>query len=111
MGRTVSPAGLAVSPSRPIGGRGERGVDCEDREPSSRRLSSRLEPLMRRLPLVAIVFPFVLTLGRVAPIAAQNPTNPQLPRSNALAPRTAYTPKTSHADTLRGSFTTPGRAW
>ena len=34
-----------------------------------------------------------------------------VPEIDALAPRAGYTPKTSHADTLRGSFNTPGRAW
>ena len=31
--------------------------------------------------------------------------------SAARAPRTAYVPKRSRADTLRGSYTTPGRRW
>lgn len=31
--------------------------------------------------------------------------------STARAPRVVYAPKRSRADTLRGSFTTPGRAW
>jgi aminopeptidase N len=31
--------------------------------------------------------------------------------SAARAPRVEYVPKTSRADTLRGSFTTPGRRW
>jgi aminopeptidase N len=47
-------------------------------------------------------------------LAAQNPTT--APRADtvvsaARAPRTSYVPKSSHADTLRGSFTTPGRRW
>ena len=43
---------------------------------------------------------------------AQNPTTPpRQPQSAALGPRNAYVPKTSRADTLRGSFTTPGRNW
>jgi len=31
--------------------------------------------------------------------------------SAARAPRVEYVPKRSRADTLRGSFTTPGRRW
>ncbi len=42
---------------------------------------------------------------------AQNPTPAQFPTSTALGPRNQYTPKTSRADTLRGSFNTPGRVW
>jgi aminopeptidase N len=38
-------------------------------------------------------------------------TKAQLPRSSALAPRTQYVPKSSRADSLRGSWTTPGRSW
>ena len=38
-------------------------------------------------------------------------TNRQLPRSAALAPRTQYVPKSSRADSLRGSWTTAGRNW
>ena len=38
-------------------------------------------------------------------------TDPQLPRSSALAPRLQYVPKSSRADSLRGSWTTPGRSW
>ena len=38
-------------------------------------------------------------------------TNRQLPRSAALAPRTQYVPKSSRADSLRGSWTTAGRSW
>jgi aminopeptidase N len=46
------------------------------------------------------------------PLAAQNTTRTRRRvRSAARAPRVRYRPKTSHADTLRGSFTTPGRAW
>jgi aminopeptidase N len=66
---------------------------------------------MRRSLSFAAVISVALTLGVVAPAASQNPTNPQFPKSNALGPRTGYTPKTSHADTLRGSFNTPGRVW
>ncbi|HTE45999.1 MAG TPA: hypothetical protein VK636_12185, partial [Gemmatimonadaceae bacterium] len=45
-------------------------------------------------------------------LGAQNPTAPpRTVQSAALGPRTPYKPKSSHADTLRGSFTTPGRAW
>jgi aminopeptidase N len=53
-------------------------------------------------------------LGAVAaaPLSAQNTTrNRRRVRSAARAPRVRYQPKTSHADSLRGSFTSPGRAW
>ena len=55
-----------------------------------------------------------LILASVAPVAAQNPTSPRRPDSvvtAARAPRVPYTSKTSRADTLRGSYTTPGRRW
>lgn len=56
----------------------------------------------------------VRPLGLIAIIAssmlAQDSTA-KFPRSAARAPRNAYVPKTSRADTLRGSFTTPARAW
>ncbi|MBV9879951.1 MAG: M1 family metallopeptidase, partial [Gemmatirosa sp.] len=55
-----------------------------------------------------------LALCSAVPLAAQNPTTPARPDSvvtAARAPRVTYTPKTSHADTLRGSFATPGRRW
>lgn len=49
----------------------------------------------------------------VTPLVAQNPTRPvrDSVATAALGPRNAYRPKTSRADTLRGSFTTPGRVW
>src|SRR5690349_769910 len=60
----------------------------------------------------------VLSLSLAALIAggattshAQDTNSKRFPRSAALGPRNGYTPKTSRADTLRGSFTTPGRAW
>jgi aminopeptidase N len=46
-----------------------------------------------------------------ASVAAAQQTPTRQPQSAALAPRTQYQPKTSRADTLRGSFTTPGRDW
>lgn len=54
-----------------------------------------------------------LTLG-VTQLAAQNaaPTaRPDTVVSAARARRTIYVPKSSHADTLRGSFMTRGRRW
>ena len=53
----------------------------------------------------------LVALTSASALVAQNPTNPQFPRSAALGPRITYQPKTSHADTLRGSFTTSGRSW
>ncbi|MEO8563117.1 MAG: M1 family metallopeptidase [bacterium] len=55
-----------------------------------------------------------LLLMGVMPLAAQN-TSPT-PRADtvvsaARAPRSNYVPKSSRADTLRGSFSTPGRRW
>lgn len=44
-------------------------------------------------------------------LPAQTTTTRPDSTSAALAPRVRYTPKTSRADTLRGSFTTPGRKW
>ncbi|HEY4321052.1 MAG TPA: M1 family metallopeptidase [Gemmatimonadales bacterium] len=68
---------------------------------------------MHRLPLAAL---FVCTV--VIPLAAQNPTRPAAPvtaRDTTLGRpglrRNVYTPHLGHTDTLRGSFTTPGRAW
>ena len=47
----------------------------------------------------------------VSPLPAQQ-TPPRRPDSTfARAPRVQYTPKTSRADTLRGSYTTPWRSW
>lgn len=43
--------------------------------------------------------------------AQSGTTRPDTNRSAALAPRVPYRPKVSRADTLRGSFTTPGRRW
>src|SRR5262245_66367149 len=64
-----------------------------------------------RFTRAQIALAILVALTGANTLAAQNPTNPQFPRSNALGPRIAYTAKTSHADTLRGSFTTPGRNW
>ena len=44
-------------------------------------------------------------------LSAQQRDTTKFPTSNALGPRITYTPKSSRADTLRGSFTTPDRAW
>jgi hypothetical protein len=52
-----------------------------------------LEQSMMRFVLLAALAP--------APLAAQQST--QFPTSAALGPRNGYTPKTSRADTLRGS--------
>jgi aminopeptidase N len=52
-----------------------------------------------------------LIAGRATTMRAQDTSSKRFPRSAALGPRNNYTPKTSRADTLRGSFTTPGRAW
>ena len=73
---------------------------------------------MRRLAFTA-----ALSLACSATLASQIPPTPPTPppppappqrpdsTSAARAPRVAYAPKRSHADTLRGSFTTPGRRW
>jgi aminopeptidase N len=52
-----------------------------------------------------------LIAGGATTTLAQDTSSKRFPRSSALGPRNTYTPKTSRADTLRGSFTTPGRAW
>src|SRR5689334_20670445 len=52
-----------------------------------------------------------LIAGGATTSLAQDTSSKRFPRSAALGPRTNYTPKTSRADTLRGSFNTPGRAW
>ena len=65
---------------------------------------------MRRSLLFAVAPFLALSAAAVSPLQSQNPTN-RFPRSSALGPRNTYQPKTSHADTLRGSFDTPGRAW
>src|ERR1041384_1381964 len=52
-----------------------------------------------------------LIAGRATTTFAQDTNSKRFPRSSALGPRNAYTPKSSRADTLRGSFTTPGRSW
>ncbi|MEO5818832.1 MAG: M1 family metallopeptidase [Gemmatimonadaceae bacterium] len=52
-----------------------------------------------------------LTIAAVRPARSQTPTPTRQPQSAALAPRVNYTAKTSRADSLRGSFTTPARAW
>src|SRR5690349_4958375 len=60
-------------------------------------------------PLVALA----LLLGGSS-LAAQDTTatrRPDTATSAARAPRVVYTPKRSRADTLRGSYTTPGRRW
>jgi aminopeptidase N len=59
---------------------------------------------MRRTPALLAMLLFPATL------AAQVTTRPDS-TSAALGPRNAYVAKNSHADTLRGSFTTPGRNW
>src|SRR3712207_3591178 len=44
--------------------------------------------------------------------AAQPPAPPPVRADTfARAPRRGYVPKSSRADTLRGSWTTPGRRW
>ncbi len=54
-----------------------------------------------------------LSLLAATSLFAQNPTRPRRDSvvTAALGPRNAYRLKTSRADTLRGSFTTPGRNW
>ena len=58
-------------------------------------------------PLAAMVLASALL---ASPLGAQT-TRPDTVVSSARAPRVTYVPKTSRADTLRGSYTTPGRAW
>jgi aminopeptidase N len=56
----------------------------------------------------------LLTLALAAPLAAQDTSatrRADTATSAARAPRVDYTPKRSRADTLRGSYTTPGRRW
>ncbi len=53
----------------------------------------------------------IVAAALAAPLGAQQRDTTKFPTSVALGPRNAYTPKSSRADTLRGSFTTPGRAW
>ena len=68
---------------------------------------------MREPALRSFVFAVALNVCSAACLASQNPAAP--PRrdstSAARAPRVPYVPKTSRADTLRGSYTTPGRSW
>jgi aminopeptidase N len=45
------------------------------------------------------------------PLAAQRPTSTQRADTFARAPRTQHQPRHARADTLRGSYTTPGRNW
>jgi hypothetical protein len=55
-----------------------------------------------------------LLVAGAASLAAQDSTSARRRDSvvsAARAPRVTYTAKTSRADTLRGSFTTPGRRW
>src|ERR1044071_8603490 len=54
---------------------------------------------------------FILATLLAQTALAQQPASARFPRSAALGPRNNYTPKTSRADTLRGSFATPGRVW
>jgi aminopeptidase N len=61
---------------------------------------------MRHLALAT-----VLTVLSAAPVVAQGVTPPARPDSFARAPRRGYVPKSSRADSLRGSFTSPGRRW
>ena len=61
---------------------------------------------MRRL------VPLALCILAPAVVSAQRTTTPpQRADTFARAPRNQYQPKTSRADTLRGSWTTPGRTW
>src|SRR5206468_8357948 len=65
-----------------------------------------------RMPRLGRIATLVLAVA--APVHAQNPTTTPTRDSvvtAARAPRVTYVPKTSRADTLRGSFTTPGRRW
>ncbi|MEO8334291.1 MAG: M1 family metallopeptidase [bacterium] len=50
-----------------------------------------------------------LSVAAILPARSQTPA--RQPQSAALAPRVTYTPKTSRADSLRGSYTTPARSW
>jgi aminopeptidase N len=52
--------------------------------------------------------PLILLIA--APLSGQDPPPPR-PDSARLPIRVEYVPKGSRADTLRGSFTTPGRIW
>jgi aminopeptidase N len=62
---------------------------------------------MRRLVLVSS-----LAVLASVPLLAQGTTPPPARRDTfALAPRRGYVPKSSRADSLRGSFTSPGRRW
>jgi aminopeptidase N len=65
--------------------------------------------VIRRLLLLS-----ASTLLAALPLPAQTTATPDTtaqPRSAARAPRVRYTPKTSHADSLRGAFDTPARSW
>ena len=70
-----------------------------------------------RCPVLALALAVVVgacaTAPAPAPVVAQPTTTPAArPESSfARAPRRGYVPKTSHADSLRGSFTSPGRRW
>ncbi|MEP6492120.1 MAG: M1 family metallopeptidase [bacterium] len=67
---------------------------------------------MRATLVRTIVIAATVSAAAGRSLGGQNPTTPpRTVQSAALAPRTPYKPKASHADTLRGSFVTPGRAW
>jgi len=64
-------------------------------------------------PLAALVF-IGLTAATSVPLSAQSSgsaARPDTVISVARAPRVQYVPKSSRADTLRGSYTTPSRKW
>ncbi|NBS59883.1 MAG: hypothetical protein EBS65_23175, partial [Betaproteobacteria bacterium] len=64
-------------------------------------------------PLVALAF-IGLTTEISVPLSAQSSgsaARPDTVISVARAPRVQYVPKSSRADTLRGSYTTPSRTW
>ena len=66
---------------------------------------------MRRISISAALAAAVSLLAPASLAAQQTPTRPQRPDSFALGPRPEYVPTHTRADTLRGSFTTPGRRW
>ena len=54
---------------------------------------------------------YFFAVGSLAAQATGAAQRPDSVVSAARAPRVAYKPKVTRADTLRGSFTTPGRRW
>ena len=76
------------------------------RHPCRPRLSVRECTTMRRLAL-AIALVVLSSAGLVAQVTA----TPARPDSASRRRAAEHVPKRSRADTLRGSFTTPGRKW